>query len=225
MNRKIGIAIALVLACAIVVGIYVQQTPRHTATPQPTPTRADAGGASPRMGTHSASAPGRAGDRKQVGESSDGGNAHLAPPGEAAVAALGPAPLSAENIGRVAKFAEGLAAGNERQKEFLHLATHEELDPEWSPQMQDALGRALRERQGGRTGLEIGEPRCTRSICTISAVPYRNVLDDTNDWQALMVEVMNEPWFQEHFFDASTTMGSDDRGLIYLTYFVRKNAD
>ena len=137
-----------------------------------------------------------------------------------------PTPMTADGIRRVSKFADGLATKNERQKEFLALSRNEEKDPQWSPQMQDALASSLRNNFGRRGGLEVSDIQCTRTICTMSAVVANSAApSQSSDWQALMRSVMNEPWFGDHFFDASTTMGTDDKGLIYLTYFVRKKGE
>ena len=134
--------------------------------------------------------------------------------------------MSGESTRRVSAFAERLAATSERQREFLTLAAEEEADPQWSQQMQDALAGSLRDHYGDKGGLEISEVRCTRSICAMSAVVSNPILSgQATDWQSLIGSVMGEPWFPQQFFDASTTMGTDDDGMIYITYVVRKPSD
>jgi hypothetical protein len=137
-----------------------------------------------------------------------------------------PMPMSDDDIRRVSAFAERLAATSERQREFLTLAAKEEADPHWSQQMQEALAGSLGNHYGDKGGLEVSEVRCTRSICSLSAVVSNSSsLGQATDWQSLIGSVMGEPWFPQQFFDASTTMGADDDGMIYITYLVRKPPD
>ena len=34
--------------------------------------------------------------------------------------------------------------------------------------------------------------------------------------------MMQEPWFRESFFDASTTVATDATGNVFVSYFIRK---
>ncbi|MHC9083895.1 hypothetical protein ACYX7E_02530 [Luteimonas sp. RIT-PG2_3] len=220
MSRKLWKALALGIAAAIIGVMYMQW---RSIKVDDTETLAQEHGDS----AHVLEPAGRArsvAPESAVDESSTG--ADLAASARAPLdgALHTPTPMSAENARRVSRFSEGLAMNSERQKEFLTLATNEEKDPQWSPQMQSALTNALNNHYGQRSGLEVSDVHCTRSICTISAVVKDSTsVGQASDWQAWIGPVMNEPWFGDQFFDASTTMGTDDKGLIYVTYFLRKS--
>lgn len=226
MNGKLliglvaGVAVAVALATCLRMapteGDAVENAGREDAgAPRPRASAADGGAAAASPAPAAATAAATAADPSASG----GGRA------AADGAAGAPVAMSADGIQRVSRFADGLAARNERQKEFLSLARNEAQDPEWSPQMQDALADSVRDNFGQRSGLAVSDVRCTRTICTLSAVVGGSASSQASDWQALMRSVMNEPWFGDQFFDASTTMGTDDEGLIYLTYFVRKTGE
>lgn len=42
------------------------------------------------------------------------------------------------------------------------------------------------------------------------------------DYQRLVGYMMQEPWFRESFFDASTTVATDATGNVFVSYFIRK---
>lgn len=220
MNRRLWTGLAIGIAAAII-GVMYMQWPSTKAGD--TETLAQEHGDSTHV-LEPTDSPGSVAPESAVNDSSTGVDLAASARAPLDDALLTPTPMTAENARRVSRFAEGLAMNSERQKEFLTLATNEEKDPQWSPQMQSALTNALSHHCGQRSGLEVSDVHCTRSICTISAV----VKDSTStgqasDWQAWMGPVMNEPWFGDQFFDASTAMGTDDKGLIYVTYFLRKS--
>lgn len=219
---KTGIVIIVIFACVVGGVIYFQSATTQTDANGPTVAsqRGAALGADASARNDTAAAIATDGDKT----ASDPGaiaSTHAARDFDTRISGV-PTPLSVENVERVSKFAAGLAAQNERQRDFLSLATSEEADPQWSPQMEEYLAGSLREHYGGMAGLEVSNVRCTRSICAMSAVANSSAITGASDWQSLMGSVMNETWFREQFFDASTSMGTDGRGLIYITYFVRK---
>lgn len=227
MNNKLALALAAGATIAIIAAIYIQRSSSESreaglvpsvSTRSPVTNQSEIDVNSVETESRSGNVVTDLGSQPLVNDQRAGRSSASNP--------SSPTPMSSDSGHRVSKFAEGLAATSERQKEFLIIATKEEQDPSWSPRMQDALASSLRDHYGNKGGLEVSDVRCTRSICTMSAVVASSAsINQATDWQAVMGSVMNEPWFAEHFFDASTTMGMDDKGMVYLTYFVRKPGD
>jgi hypothetical protein len=42
------------------------------------------------------------------------------------------------------------------------------------------------------------------------------------DWQRLMAMIMGEPWFGANFSDTQSSMQGDAKGVMYITFFIRK---
>ena len=133
-------------------------------------------------------------------------------------------PLSAEGERRLEKFLAGLRNSSTDAKDYETLGRSEPADPDWSPQLEALIQRTI-ERHAGEFGqLEIGRPRCSRSLCMLTAVATaRNPQQPgPTDYQRLVSYMMQEPWFRESFFDASTTMSTDATGNVFVSYFIRK---
>ncbi len=152
-----------------------------------------------------------------------------AAPAASALPALGGAraraqPLSAEGERRLDKFLAGLRATSTDAQDYETLGRSEPADPDWSPRLEALIQQAI-DRHAHEFGrLEIGRPRCSKSLCMLTAVATtRNPQQLAQaDYQRLVGHMMQEPWFRESFFDASTTMASDATGLVYVSYFIRK---
>lgn len=225
MNHKLALAVVAGTAIALMAAIQIQRRSSDGRESRAMPSL-DTGSAGPKtsaVGRHAIGPEGGPGDLaadRRAPRPADTGHRGGFP---ASSPRNSPTAMSGESIRRVSAFAERLAATSERQREFLTLAAEEEPDPQWSQQMQDALAGSLRDHYGDKGGLEVSEVRCTRSVCVMSAVVSdSSSLGQATDWQSLIGSVMGEPWFPQQFFDASTTMGMDDDGMVYITYLVRK---
>ena len=108
--------------------------------------------------------------------------------------------------------------------DLYKLLESEGRDENWSSIIEDSFNASLRANGRGYGGLEVSEPRCSKSICYISAVarPGTSSRSSNSDWQRLIQSAYTEPWFAEKFVDASTTLGGDQRGTIYISFFERK---
>jgi hypothetical protein len=133
-------------------------------------------------------------------------------------------PLSAEGERRVDTFLAGLRTASSDAKDYETLGRSEPADPDWSPRLE-ALIQQVIERHAREFGhLEISKPRCSKSLCMLTAVATtRNPQHvGRTDYQRLVGYMMQEPWFREAFFDASTTVSSDATGNVFVSYFIRK---
>lgn len=148
-----------------------------------------------------------------------GGSAPAAGPAQ-----TGPQPLSAEGESRIAAQLELLRQAGSWVANHESLFDSEEADPEWSRRVEALLGEAILRHAGLYTGLELSPPRCTRSVCRLAAVgtsPTLPVPADQN-FQQLVLRIMNEPWFMQEFMDSGTSNSRDERGPISIVYFVRR---
>ena len=135
----------------------------------------------------------------------------------------GPRTLTMANERRLDALAADLAMREPRQRDFLQLAKSEKRDPNWSDNMERMLQASIQNHGSELTGLEVGVPYCSRTLCKLVATGGRSTADANANWQRLMGAVMNEPWFGQNFDDTSTSVTGDAKGVMYITYFVRSN--
>lgn len=150
------------------------------------------------------------------GSSSRGGASSL---GESTM----PRPMSQANRKRVDALAEWGASMESRLKDFHDLAISEKPDPRWSPQAESSLRSSLTQHTlKSAGGLEIDDVRCTATLCVLSATGGQHTEDPKANWQNVMQDMMGDAWFRERFADTSTSMINDGKGMVYLTYLIRK---
>jgi hypothetical protein len=159
--------------------------------------------------------------RKPIAEAP--GHAQLSTP--AIGARAGARPLSAEGERRLEKFLAGLRNTSSDAKDYEALGRSEPADPDWSPRLEMLIQQTI-DRHAHEFGrLEIGRPRCSKSLCMLTAVATtRNPQQLAQaDFQRLIYTyMMPELWFRESFFDANTTVAGDETGDVYVSYFIRK---
>ncbi len=155
--------------------------------------------------------------------SATAGAAHL--PALAAGARAGARPLSPEGERRLEKFLEGLRTTSSDANDYEALGRSEPADPDWSPRLEALIQQTI-ERHAHEFGrLEIGRPRCSKSLCMLTAVATTRdpqQLAQADFQRLIYVYMMPEPWFRASFFDASTTVAGDATGDVFVTYFIRK---
>jgi hypothetical protein len=133
-------------------------------------------------------------------------------------------PLSAEGERRVDKFLAGLRTSSTDAKDYETLGRSEPADPDWSPRLEALIQQVIERHAREFSRLEISRPRCSKSLCMLTAVATtRNPQQLAQaDFQRLVSYMMQETWFRESFFDASTTISTDAAGNVYVSYFIRK---
>lgn len=136
---------------------------------------------------------------------------------------LGLQPLTMAQEQRLETFVDALAEHHPSVRDFESLAQQEQKDPDWSAEVESLLANAMLRHGAHLTVLHAGPPYCTRSICRMVATGGLDTSAANADWQGLMSKIMGEPWFAEHFVDASTTLQGGPEGVLYVTYFVRGN--
>lgn len=137
--------------------------------------------------------------------------------------AHGPEPLSQEDQARMDAMLGRLRRANSTIGEYEVLVESEPPDPEWSGRMEAMLRQALVRHGGAFTGLGISAPHCTRSLCRLTAVARAATTERPDaDWQRLVYRIAGDPWWQQEFFDVSTTVTNDGQGVLYVTYYLRK---
>lgn len=193
-------------------------TPALAAVPTTTPSAPAAATDTPSITT---GARDRAG--KPVAEARDPAPAHLAAP--VIGVGVGARPLSAEGERRLAEFLAGLRTSSSNVGDFELLGRSEPADPDWSPRLEAMIQQVIDRRGHEFSQLEIGRPRCSKSLCMLTAVATtRNPQHlPQADFQRLVYTYMvAEPWFRDSFFDASTTVAADTTGSVFVTYFIRR---
>lgn len=137
----------------------------------------------------------------------------------------GARPLSAEGERRLDKFMTGLRNSSADAQDYETLGRSEPADPDWSPRLEALIQQTI-ERHAHEFGrLEIGRPRCSKSLCMLTAVAttrHPQQLPQADFQRLIYAYMMPEPWFRESFFDVSTTVAGDATGDVYVSYFIRK---
>lgn len=137
--------------------------------------------------------------------------------------ATGPSPMSQAGQVRVDAMLERLRQSDRNTEEYELLAGSEPRDADWSGRMEATLRHAILRHGGASTGLEVSAPRCTQTLCRLTAASHAAATDrPDSDWQRLVYAIAGERWWRQEFFDVSTSVTSDDRGMLYVTYFLRK---
>ncbi|KRA44234.1 hypothetical protein [Pseudoxanthomonas sp. Root630] len=133
--------------------------------------------------------------------------------------------MSPEGERRLEKFLEGLRTTSSDANDYEALGRSEPADPDWSPRLEALIQQTI-ERHAHEFGrLEIGRPRCSKSLCMLTAVATTRdpqQLAQADFQRLIYVYMMPEPWFRASFFDASTTVAGDATGDVFVTYFIRK---
>jgi hypothetical protein len=228
--KKLAIALSLVAAIAglVAIGLHFDRRPsdKPGVTSSASLRKPDSASATKeRSGTQ---------DPFRSGASPDGGSVSGTNAGDASssgrespqsmTSTEWPSPISREGQVRVTAMGEDLRKADPLFNDLYTLLETEGRDANWSSTIEDSFNASLRANGRGYGGLEVSEPRCSKSICYISAVvrPGASAKANNTDWQRLILNAYNEPWFAENFVDARTTVGGDKRGAIYISFFERK---
>lgn len=134
----------------------------------------------------------------------------------------GPTVLTSGNEQRLLSYAEDLAGRDQKLKDFLTLLRSEERDDEWADSVERQLQASIRLHGSRHTALQIGVPKCSKTVCMILATGGMSSDAANADWQKLIYGVASEPWFQQSFIDMSTTMRGSPTGIMYVSYLIRK---
>ena len=140
-----------------------------------------------------------------------------------APAASGPRPLTVQNEERLDVFAKDLTARDGAFKDLLDLVRSEPRDPDWSDDVERRLQQLIAFRGARYTAIQTRPPRCSRTVCILVATGSLSSDAINADWQKLMGAVMNDPWFSQTFGDTRTALQGDAHGMLYITFFVRKD--
>ncbi|WP_213434510.1 MULTISPECIES: hypothetical protein [Lysobacteraceae] len=132
-------------------------------------------------------------------------------------------PLTSEDERRLQAFVDSGAQHNADQRDYELLVVKEAPDAEWSEATERRLEDALR-RHGARfTALHASAPHCTRTLCRMLATGGFNSDAPDADWQRLVYEVQRDPSVRDAFVDQHTAVGGDDKGVMFVTYLVRRD--
>lgn len=183
-------------------------------------TLAGATGSDPTKSTAGSDASDAAGSQFTPAEPGQG--ATPTPARSGPVPGTGPRHLTPENEQRLENFAESAAAWDPRFKDLYTLAQSEKKDPEWSDDVEQQLQASIRQHGAQLVGIQTRVPHCTQTVCMLVATGGMGTDVANADWQTLMSALMNEPWFALNFSDTSTSVQGDAKGVMYITYFIRK---
>jgi hypothetical protein len=108
-------------------------------------------------------------------------------------------------------------------RDYELLARSEPADPDSSPRLESLIQQVIDRHARDLGQLEITRPRCSKSLCMLSAVSHvPQTQHPQADFSRLTGHMFAEAWFREAFFDQQTTVHSDSRGVVYVSYFIRK---
>ena len=188
---------------------------------------ADAQGRTLRDAGNHASAPGvapAAGTGTERGQASGAGAVVQPPPSS------GPGPqapglrmLSAEGAQRIA---EVIAAQRKRDTDFddVHfMLENEPRDAAWAEAAEARISEFLRVEGAGYSGLEVAPPRCSATVCGLSATALPGLEMDAPhaNWQKLMFLLGNQPWFRTAFDGPELLVTDRDGATVYVATFMR----
>jgi hypothetical protein len=135
---------------------------------------------------------------------------------------VGLQPLTADQEQRLEAFVDVNAKDSERVRDFEMLSDNEAQDPDWSEMTERRIEDALRRHGARYTALHAGPVHCTQSICRMLATGGFNSEAPDADWQRLVGYVMDDPPLRNAFMDMSTVVSADAKGIMYVTYLVRR---
>lgn len=131
--------------------------------------------------------------------------------------------MTAANADRVHRFAEEMAADSKFPlAEPWTRINSEPVDHGWADPIELQLADRIRALGRTQTALQLSEPRCFTSVCVILGNGGLSTEQPNADWQRLLYQVADEPWFQAHFIDLSTSMRAEEKGTMYVTYLLRR---
>lgn len=131
--------------------------------------------------------------------------------------------LSPRNEQRLTKFVESQSQNNYVVRDKLEKLATEKRDSDWATMAEAELERSILSWGRDASSLQVSRPVCGSSICMVMATGGYNSELKNADWNGVISNVVNERWFFTNFDDMSTTVKGDRGGILYVTFFVRKN--
>jgi len=153
----------------------------------------------------------------------DGAPVRTGDPGPTAAPAGGPRPMSADNERRVAEAIPDMRLRDDHMDDLYTLLEGEGREPAWSDAAEERLAEFLRTHGAGYVALEVSPPRCSATVCEMTAVarPGSGTDVPNANWQRLLGEMYGQDWFQRDFVDQRMTMTIVDGSALYVTTFMR----
>ena len=227
--------IRVLLACAVIAAVFLLWRPaagpqRQAADTGPSPTGDAGNAAAAARDPVLPQAPPDAPPASGVGPTRpDPGATRVQAPADVShgpdpAPETGPIPLSQDDEQQLRTLLEQRMSPGDYAGELYELARNEAPDRD-SERLEELIAATIRRHGGAQTGLRLSRPHCTRSVCTLMARGTATTSDPRADWQRLSASIMNQPWFREHFDDASTVVVPDAQGIAYLTFYVRCTPD
>jgi len=137
-------------------------------------------------------------------------------------AQIGLKPLTIEQERRLQDFVDSSARDNADQRDYELLVDKEAPDAGWSDAAERRLEDAIRRHSARLTALHASAPYCTRTLCRMLATGGFNSDAPDADWQHLIVDVLRDPELRGAFMDQHTVAGGDQKGVMYVTYLMRR---
>jgi hypothetical protein len=136
----------------------------------------------------------------------------------------GPRPMTPEGEARIEALLAGLRRTDDATtQDYELLARSEPSDPDSSPRLESLIQQVIDRHARDLGHLEITRPRCGKTLCMLAAASHvPQTQHPQADFSRLTGHMFAEPWFREAFFDQQTTVHSDRRGVVYVSYFIRK---
>lgn len=163
-------------------------------------------------------------DGSRAGNSADSSGPRRAVTGARFQEPVGLGMLSAEGERRVAEAVAGIRRSDAHFDDLQTLLEIEPRDKAWADAVEARISEFLRVHGAGYSGLEVARPRCTETICEIIATAVQGSGPDAPqaNWQALMIRMFAEPWFNESLIDPRLTMTVRDGSVVHIATFLRR---
>lgn len=131
--------------------------------------------------------------------------------------------MSAESERHVAEAVAQLRAHDSHFDDLQTLLEIEPRDQAWADAMEARISAFLRVHGAEYSGLEVAPPRCTETLCEITAMAVQGGPGASQSgWHALMFRLFSEAWFQQSLIDPRVTMTGRDGAVIHIATFLRK---
>lgn len=103
------------------------------------------------------------------------------------------------------------------------LLEHEARDTTSAAAAEAQLATILRDYSAGHSGLELAPPRCSDTVCALTATALPGLGTDAPNAnaQALFSRLMSDPRFQAAFSDPSMLVTSRDDAVVYVATVLR----
>ncbi|TKS54860.1 hypothetical protein E4582_08875 [Luteimonas yindakuii] len=135
----------------------------------------------------------------------------------------GPRVLSSEGAQRIESAIADYRTHNTDFNDMQYALENEPRDDAWAAAAEARIAAFLQAESVGYSGLEVAPPRCSATVCRVSAtaLPGLDTEAPEANWQLLMSGLYGQPWFKASFVDPQTVVTFRGDAVVYVNTFLR----